>query len=70
METADEEEDEEEALPADETLEQVPLKMLDASVEVKDPLEVVAAPKQSPSLRVLAPSRSFSLALSEMQLPS
>ena len=37
---AEEEDEEEEALPADETLEQVPLKMLDASVEVRDPLDV------------------------------
>ena len=51
FETADEEDEEEEALPAEETLEQVPLKILEASVDVSDPLEVVAAPKRRPSFR-------------------
>ena len=46
FEAAEEEvdEDDEDAPPrppVDDTLEQVPLKMLEASVEVKEPLEVV-----------------------------
>ena len=44
LDAAEEEEEDEDdppPLPTDETLEQVPLKMLEASVDVRDPLEVV-----------------------------